>query len=130
MKNDAGGGAWGRPSRPGSEPMTSDSERRAFGRGMVSMAVVVTAKDGGTMAGGCRDLSLDGVFVCGEPTLPVGTPCHVAMTHTNGRRTVTMEARGQVARHTPGGIGVRFTSVGAEDLRKIYHLLQDDALVV
>jgi len=110
--------------------MTSDSERRAYGRGMVSMAVVVTAKDGRTMAGGCRDLSLDGVFVCGEPRLEVGTPCRIAMTHTNGQKTITLEAKGQVARHTPGGIGVRFTSVGADDLRRIYHLLQDDALVV
>jgi hypothetical protein len=110
--------------------MTSDSERRTFGRGMVSMAVVVTTKDGQTMAGGCRDLSLDGVFVCGDPVLPVGTDCKLVMTHTNGQKTIAMECKGQVARHTPGGIGVRFTSVGAEDLRKIYHLLQDDALVV
>jgi|GEM_PF-1736383 hypothetical protein len=110
--------------------MESDSERRNFGRGMVSMAVVVTAQDGTTMAGGCRDLSLDGVFVCGEPRMAVGTPCRVVMTHTNGRKTVTMEARGAVARHTPGGIGIRFTAVGAEDLRKMYHLLQEAALVV
>jgi hypothetical protein len=110
--------------------MTSDSERRAFGRGMLSMAVVVTTKDGRTMAGGCRDLSLDGVFVCGEPTIPVGTDCKISMTHSNGQKTLHIECKGQVARHTPGGIGMRFTSVGAEDLRKMYHLLQDASLVV
>lgn len=110
--------------------MESDDERRAFGRGMVNMAVVVTAEGGATMGGGCRDLSLDGVFVCGDPRMPVGASCHVAMTHADGRRTVTMEADGVVARHTPGGIGIRFTAVGAEDLRKIYHLLHDAALVI
>jgi hypothetical protein len=107
-----------------------DDERRAFGRGMVNMAVVLTTGDGATMAGGCRDLSLDGVFVCGEDPIPVGTACTVEMTHANGRRTVTMRAQGVVARHTPGGVGVRFTDVGAGDLRRIYHLLHEEALVV
>lgn len=105
-------------------------ERRQFGRGMVTMAVVVTAPDGHTLAGGCRDLSLDGVFVVAEAKLPEGTRCRLAMTHSDGRRTTAVEAEGVVARHTPGGFGVRFTAVGAEDLRRIYHLLTDHSLAV
>jgi len=107
-----------------------DGERRQFGRGMVNMAVVVTASEGRTVAGGCRDLSLDGVFVVAETRLPEGTECHLAMTHSDGRRTVAIEAKGVVARHTPGGFGVRFTAVGAEDLRRIYHLLTEHSLTV
>jgi len=105
-------------------------ERRGFGRGMVTMAVVVTTPDGRTLAGGCRDLSLDGVFVVTESRPPTGTECKLAMTHSDGRRTVAIEARGVVARHTPGGFGVRFTAVGAEDLRRIYHLLTEHSLSV
>jgi PilZ domain len=110
--------------------MADDSERRGFGRGMVTMAVVVTTDEGRTVAGGCRDLSLDGVFVCTETRLAVGTTCKLAMTHSDGRRTVAIEAKGVVARKTPGGFGVRFTAVGAEDLRRIYHLLTEHSLVV
>jgi PilZ domain len=105
-------------------------ERRGFGRGMLNMAVVVTTPDGRTLAGGCRDLSLDGVFVVAESRPPEGTLCQVAMTHSDGRRTVAIEAKGVVARHTPGGFGVRFTAVGAEDLRRIYHLLTVHSLAV
>jgi hypothetical protein len=110
--------------------MSDDDERRHFGRGMVTMAVVVTATDGTTVAGGCRDLSLDGVFVVAETRLPEGTECRLDMTHSDGRRTTAVEAKGIVARHTPGGFGVRFTAVGAEDLRRIYHLLTDHSLAV
>lgn len=110
--------------------METDDERRAFGRGMVNMAVVLTTDEAGTMAGGCRDLSLDGVFVCGDPRIPVGVACRVDMTHANGRRTVTLRAEGIVARHTPGGVGIRFTDVTADDLRRIYRLLHDEALVL
>jgi len=105
-------------------------ERRQFGRGMINMAVVVTAPEGRTVAGGCRDLSLDGVFVVTDSKLPEGTPCGLAMTHSDGRRTIAIEAKGIVARHTPGGFGVRFTAVGAEDLRRIYHLLTEYSLTV
>jgi hypothetical protein len=105
-------------------------ERRGYGRGMINMAVVVTAPDGRTLAGGCRDLSLDGVFVVADTKLPEGMACSLTMTHSDGRRTITIEAGGIVARHTPGGFGVRFTVVGAEDLRRIYHLLTEHSLTV
>lgn len=108
----------------------TDNERRAFGRGMVNMAVVITTDDGATVAGPCRDLSLDGLFVCTDRHLKEGTACGLRMTHADGRRTVAIEAKGVVARRTPGGFGVRFTAVGAEDLRRIYHLLTEHSMAL
>ncbi|MFQ5509504.1 MAG: PilZ domain-containing protein [Leptospirillia bacterium] len=103
--------------------MENESEQRAFGRASVEMAVVLTSSSGGTVAGPCRDLSLDGLFVCCDPRLESGDVCTIWMTHSANGHDLRIKARGVVARITPGGLGLLFTDVGAAELRQIYNLL-------
>ncbi len=108
---------------------TDQDERRDFGRVPVDMAVILTTDAGETVAGTCRDLSIDGTFICCDPSLMAGTPCRLAMIHNGGQRTVNIQVEGVVARTTPGGLGIRFTAVNAGDTRRIYHVLMDSALI-
>lgn len=107
----------------------SDGERRQFGRTPVEMAVIATGKNGRRFAGLARDLSLDGVFICcNTEHAREGMKLHLRMTH-NLPKMMQVEAHGVVKRITPGGLGVHFTTIGAPELKHIYHLLMEYALV-
>ncbi|MDH4228970.1 MAG: PilZ domain-containing protein [Nitrospirota bacterium] len=108
----------------------SNSERRQFGRMAVEMAVVATAADGKTYAGPVRDLSLDGLFICCKVDgAAQGMECHMLMTNNGGPRPLVIQSRGLIRRVTPGGIGISFTAIGAEELKRIYHLLMEYSLI-
>lgn len=59
-----------------------------------------------------RDLSVGGVFVFCEETLPLGVPCRVKVQLTGQSSQLILKMQGRVARCEPGtGIAIEFTAL-------------------
>lgn len=93
---------------------------REFTRCKTALEVEITAGDR-RVVGETRDLSLSGIYLFGERSLPAGTPCRV-MLFVGGRESgARIEASGRIARVDAYGLAVSFDTV---DLDGYQHLKQ------
>ena len=102
--------------------MTERPGDRGFTRVPVRIAARLTAEDGSLARGRVRDVSMSGLSLDTNDTLPVGVPCRVRIDLNTGGAPLAVEAHGRVVRSAKGVLAVALTSVdadGAEHLRKL-----------
>jgi len=80
-------------------------------------------------AGNSKDLSLKGVFVTNDKTLPAGTKCSVKIFLSGGMDDIELNAGACVARVEERGLGLEFESMDLDSytyLRNIMRYNTDD----
>jgi hypothetical protein len=55
-----------------------------------------------------KNISMNGIFVETEKTVPLNTPCHIEVIVTAPHSRLTIETMGFVSRIDPTGLGIKF----------------------
>ena len=84
--------------------MTEPDNRREFTRAPVHVDAMLITRGGNQHRGVVIDLSLSGVFLRCEETLPVGTDCELTLTLGDADSPITARVRGTVVRSGSDGI--------------------------
>ncbi len=103
-------------------------ETREFTRCQTAMDVEIASGDR-FIAGSTRDVSLKGLYVHGERSIPAGTRCAVTLFVGGRGSEVRIEASGRIARVDAGGMAVSFEEVtldGYEHLKQLVLLNAPD----
>jgi hypothetical protein len=66
-----------------------------------------------------RDISINGVFVNTEKSVPVGTPCDIEILLTGTSTRLALSIKGIVTRQEASGLGIAFDSM---DIDSHFHL--------
>ncbi len=113
--------------------MCSEPNKRDFTRVPSGLDVDILMEDGCELAGRVQNVSMRGIFVPTERAFEEGVKCRV-MLHLGGRgHGITLEARGEVARSSENGLGVRFDEIAYnafQHLRKLVRYNADDPGVI
>ncbi len=100
-----------------------NKEGREFSRSHVSVNAELRTQCGLVMVGAVRDVSMKGVWVAYERTLPRGTPVKVALLLQDAEEKHRICAQGHVVRADINGIAVEFEDVDAEGLEHLRRLV-------
>jgi len=73
---------------------------------------------------GPSNLSMNGVFVRGESSIPRGRECVVTVHVGQGRDEESVQVTGRVVRVTPEGFAVEFLEVDLESYRQLRDLVR------
>ncbi len=97
-------------------------EKRQHPRAMVNLDLTCESKDHSPVAGVAKDISIGGMFIESEGTLPFGTNVTILMTIPG----IGSESRlpAVVRWSKPGGFGVQFGLLGARETHAITRLLK------
>ncbi len=104
--------------------MFLQGNNREFTR--VKVAIHVELRMGGNVViqGELENVSLNGMLLCCETTLPEQTPCLVFLQLDGGQGGPTIEAQGLVTRTEPHKLGIQFTEViGVESTNHLRNLV-------
>jgi hypothetical protein len=74
-----------------------------------------------------RDISLKGVFVLTDRSLPVDTPCDVEILLTGSSTRLSIRVQGHVARQDGDGLGIIFESIDPDSYFHLRNLLMYNA---
>lgn len=55
-----------------------------------------------------KNISMNGIFVETDKTIPLNTPCHIEVIVTAPNSRLTIETMGFVSRLDPAGLGIKF----------------------
>jgi hypothetical protein len=55
-----------------------------------------------------KNISMNGIFVETDKTIPLNTPCHIEVIVTAPHSRLTIETMGFVSRYDPAGLGIKF----------------------
>ena len=97
--------------------MTSNQvdNQRQFVRMDVKIVTELRSAGDVKIVGESSDISLDGLFLQCETTLPVGTDCEATLVLDRGSEKGSIKVLGKVTRITQTGMGVQFTENLSED---------------
>ncbi len=104
--------------------MFVQANHREFTR--VKVAIHVELRMGGNVVieGELENVSLNGILLHSEATLPEQTPCLVFLQLDGGQGGPTIEAQGLVTRTEPNKLGIQFTElVGTESTHHLQNLV-------
>lgn len=96
-------------------------ESREFTRCHTAMDVEITSGDR-LVTGATRDVSLKGLYVNGERSIPAGARCTITLFLGGRGSQARVEASGRIARVDSGGMAVAFEEVsldGYEHLKQL-----------
>jgi hypothetical protein len=105
--------------------------RREFTRVPLSLAADVLSEDILVLSGRTRDLSVKGLYLLSDKSLPVGMACRIAL-QLSGREPAaslsplmpTIQLDGKVVRVTESGLGIEFHEIiGQESFECLHRLL-------
>ena len=100
------------------------SNQREFTR--VKVAIHVELRVGGNVVipGEIENVSLNGLLIRSDSTLPEQTPCLACIYLDGGTGGPTIEAKGQVVRTGPGKLAIQFLDIlGTEGMRHLQNLI-------
>lgn len=103
-----------------------DNKRR-FSRVTAPFDVSLVAPDGNGILGTLRDIALQGAFVLCDPVHPLGTAVDVTITLHGGIDDIQVNARAEVVRHQPDGLGVHFIEVDFESVEHLRNIITYNA---
>ena len=95
---------------------------REFTRSTVHIGVRLTGASGVSFDGTVRDVSLAGVFVCGECSMRPDEACVVELRLDTVDAGIAVQVRGRITRLEPEGVAVEFTEIplqSLDDLRSL-----------
>ena len=104
--------------------MKAEANRREFTRIPIPIDVELTPTPADLTFCQVRDVSLKGLYLHCEKTLPVGTGCRVTMLLGEKENPIRVEVRGKVARVDDDGMGLEITEiVGLESFEHLRNLV-------
>lgn len=106
----------------------SDSEnKRGASRSPVAKGVEITVGND-TLKGTLEDISINGLSVSLDPSLPVGTEYRVSvLLETSDSDAVRIDTRARVTRLTDTGMALEFVEVDADSLSHLQNLIRYNA---
>jgi hypothetical protein len=99
------------PSYPPTRISMTNSNQREFTRVPSGMEVDLKFDDGTEIAGLLDNISMRGLFVPSDHTMPEGSVCDVTIFLGGRGHGLALKMKGQVTRCTDGGIGIRFDEI-------------------
>jgi len=101
----------------------TDSNQREFTRVPSGMEVDLIFIDGTEIAGLLDNISMRGLFVPTDHTMPEGSACQARIFLGGRDHGITLEVKGQVTRCTDGGIGIRFDEISYEAFQHLQKIV-------
>ena len=98
--------------------------RRTKTRVHFETQVIVRTSDAElTSRASSKDISLRGLFIQTDASLPVGAPCEVEILLTGSSSRLSIQVRGHVARQDAEGLGIEFESIDPDSYFHLRNLL-------
>jgi hypothetical protein len=92
--------------------MNNQSNRREFTRVATTLTGKLSAGEiSATVSGQTTDISLGGLFLTCDASLPIGTECKLVLFFGEPNNQIRIEAEGRIARVDSEGVGVELTVV-------------------
>ncbi len=106
------------------DEQVSAGPSRRFSRAEVALGVTVSAAGTIHRSVGPNNLSMNGVFVRGESSIPRGRDCVVKVHLGEGPDEESVQVTGRVVRVTPEGFAVEFLEVDLDSYRQLRDLVR------
>ena len=104
--------------------MQMPKDRRQFSRVSIQIEGELAMDDAMTINGVSRDVSLNGLFLLCDASLPVGANCRVTLFLGDRKARTRVEAHGRVVRQEEAGVGLTFTEImGLDSFEHLRNLL-------
>lgn len=97
---------------------------REFTRVDIELSVQIQAGDTIINTDHTKDLSMKGIFVVGDSTLPAGTKCQISLFLQGLEEEVQFEVTGKVCRETAEGMAIEFTELTLEGYEHLQNLVR------
>lgn len=103
--------------------MDSNQNRREFTRSRTSVPVEITAAGSAPVKGVASDLSLNGLRVVCQSSLPLGTECRACIFLEGAGPILHVMTRGTVARHEDDGMSIAFSELDGDTYEYLRNLI-------
>ena len=104
--------------------ITNSEDRRKYARVEFSTRIVLIADNQRIEAqGSSKDISLKGVFVSTDKSLPPGTDCDVKIFLTGGGENVELSMKAKVVRDIDPGLGIYFESMDIDTYTHLKNIM-------
>lgn len=103
--------------------MTDYSDQREFSRSSILVRSELRLDSGVLVEGQARDLSLEGISIETDQSVPVGNPVKMTLLLDAGQGPLRIETAGEVVRVSEKGVAIRFTKIDAESLEHLRRLV-------
>ena len=107
--------------------MTDYSDQREFSRSSILVRSELRLDSGVLVEGQARDLSLEGISIETDQSVPVGNPVKMTLLLDAGQGPLRIETAGEVVRVSEKGVAIRFTKIDAESLEHLRRLVMFNA---
>lgn len=104
--------------------MTNTINQREYSRSPVSVSVQVRLESGVLVEGRACNISLNGLFLVTDRSLPLGSRVKVVITADNTTQKEDIVCPGMVSRLDDRGVAIEIGKINEEDMHKLYHLMQ------
>ena len=107
-------------------PRYNKQDRREYQRVVVRLEAEVSSEAKVQISGWTKDISIKGIFVLCSDKLPLGFPCRCRIslgTALRGAPIIIVD--GKVVRCDDAGVGIQFSEVAVQCLRKIRNYFSD-----
>lgn len=102
----------------------SSKEGRGFTRIPMKMEVTITVSgEAPVTLDQVKDVSMKGLYLLADKTLPEGTECDVVMSIGEPGSQLNIEVKGKVDRSSDSGMAIEFTEIGLESYDHLQNLL-------
>jgi len=99
-------------------------EKRKFTRIDFRTEIKVSTGEAEIISSNMRNVSLGGIFIDTEETIPVGAECAITIDLVGPASSLRFLVEGEVVRKDEEGIAVRFTRMDADSLIHLRHLIK------
>lgn len=107
-----------------------DQNLREFTRVPINVKVEVKTGENSFNATKTIDLSMKGVSLIADQTLPVDTKCEVTIFLGNGDLGITIDVKGKVKRSVESGMAIEFTEIDLDSYEYLQNLLMHNSHTV
>lgn len=107
--------------------MSKNIEQRKYSRSPVSLLVQVRLESGVLVEGKASNVSLNGLFLETERSLPLGSPVRIHMTVGNVEEKADIVCPGVVSRLDERGVAIEIGKIDEESLHRLCGLVRATA---
>ena len=107
--------------------MRKNMEQRKYSRSPVSLSVQVRLESGVLVEGNASNISLNGLLLETERSLPLGSPVKIQMTIGHGNEKTDIMCPGVVSRLDERGVAIEIGKIDDESLYRLCSLVRATA---
>jgi len=104
--------------------MSNTIEQREYSRRPVSLSVQVRLETGVLVEGRACNVSLNGLFLVTERSLPLGSRVKVIITAGNAEQKMDISCPGIVSRLDERGVAIEMGKIDEQSMHNLYSLMQ------